>query len=181
MRLLRKIFNFPNKEEEVLIKQKVDLIWDLAKSRADFLNRESQKKYHQVNDTCPKCESMAVVNKFIRFQGEGRGFGHFTADTNEINNCNNCGNQWRKFEFKKATPTSVIGGWLDDMYLYRGDKEKEIENTKIREFNGWQIYAESIHNVLWEIKGDCRVSTREYFGLINLREKFKSVYDIKKQ
>jgi len=182
---LRKFFNRPSTKQMEIINAELASVGNIEEKEANDHNDRDRAVCRSLNDSCPRCRSMDIVDKIARVQGHGEVHGDFSlgfgsvrgysnTDTNGVNNCNKCGHQWKKYERNYQSRDSILKDWARYVEYFFGGFNSLGEDT-VKMLMGLGVKAESISKLM-----DKHYSS--YFSrkatLKLLRTKFKSVYDV---
>src|SRR5262245_34349667 len=138
---LRKLFNYPTKEQSLMIARGCDKLAALASAKSSKYSEDESTYKNNTDNKCPNCGGKKIVNKIARVEGRGSVSGSFflgggslygssRTDTNGVNHCNDCGNQWKKYERNFKWTDDFIADWINDLNAVKEGKviydEKEV-------------------------------------------------------
>jgi hypothetical protein len=189
---LRKLFNLFSAAQKALLEEDKKNV--LSKCNV-IANKEwaDQKENQESHDNvCPNCRTgkQDIVNKIRNTHGKGDvsgsfrlGFGdisgHMEIDTDDVNHCNKCGNEWKKFKTKFVSTSDIVRvalKYLGDMLDNPKEKEYSWKVETVRVFEN--CYAETIFLLRKEHDAYLFSNQREQLTNSNLRQRYKSVFDI---
>jgi hypothetical protein len=189
---LRKIFDFPSKEQEAKINADMETILEncsniASKERADM--RQDQDMHDCI---CPNCRAKKsdgienIVNKIRQVQGKGNVGGNFLGvsgsmqiNTYAVNHCNKCGHEWEKFKTKPISQTHILRVCLNYLAAIIEDpiqKEFDWKIEGVRNAFG-DCHAESIFRFSQKESSYLNYNATKFISLSNLRSHYPSVYD----
>jgi hypothetical protein len=189
---LRKVFHFPTKEQDAILKADRENILNNCKeiARKEREDLEEAKKLH--DEVCPNCKAKKsddrtnIVNNIRKVQGDGRASGNLfgisgsmSIDTYAVNHCNKCGNEWEKFKSKSISETHILRVCLNYLAqllanpVYHKQFSWKVEAVKAFE----DAYAESIFRLSQKEDEYLQSETKSELSLSHLRRYYKSIYD----
>jgi hypothetical protein len=189
---LRKIFHFPSRQQEKLLKADREnvLLKCSAIARKEREDLEEERILH--DEVCPNCtakksvDRMNIVNNIRKVQGDGRINGNLfgvggsmSIDTYAVNHCNKCGNEWEKFKTKSISETHILRVCLNYLAqllanpVYHKQFDWKLETIKVFE----EAYAESIFRLSQKEDKYLNPETKSKLSLSRLRKYYRSIYD----
>jgi hypothetical protein len=187
--MIRKILNFKNKEQELLVLADVQNILDKCDVIASKEYAEQKEARESHDSVCPACrtrkEKNNIVNKIRQVHGKGSVggnlfgvSGYMEVDTDEVNHCNACGNEWKKFKIKYVSKSDIVRVALNYLGSILKDPEEKKYTWKIEAIKVFDdCYAETIVRLRDENSSYIYSSTESQLKLNILRYYYKSVFD----
>lgn len=191
--MIRKILNYKNKDQELLVLADVERVLEKCDTIASKEYAEQKDARDSHDSLCPNCrkrkDNNNIVNKIRQVQGKGNvsgsfslGFGsvsgHMEVDTKAVNHCNNCGNEWEKFKVKYVSKSDIVRvalNYLGSILENPEEKKYSWKVEAIQVFN--DCYAETIAHLRGEHSSYIYSSTERQLKLFKLRRYYKSVFD----
>lgn len=187
---IRKLFNIPDKEQSIIIKNQINEVFDKCNQLADVENSDQieYKKFH--DHICPNCKNRnekTIVNKIILGNGNAKingsfiwGFGNINGsyinEFIEINHCNECGNEWFKYKTKNIDSNRILRVLLKYLAQIIKDPKENNDDWKLEAI---QIFSNCYAETIFKLK-NMVVLPDEFIDVLTiktLRKHYKSIFD----
>ena len=177
MSWLRKILNYPNKNQLEIIQDQILKVKKIVQKQEDELYKKNDKieKEKIINDKiCKKCGSDKIVDRILQTSHyvqdsyhpfTGISSGHTESGTKNINHCSDCGNEWEKYSAWDDYDIARESYSRTLIYSIERNKEyKYILELYIEPFK--DFYAESFYEAF-----------KDEISLYKCRQLLKSIFD----
>lgn len=184
--LIRKLLNFPTKEQRLLINSDVDVILKKCDTiaRSEYKDLKEAKKNHE--NICPHCQSKgdAIVNRIGLVKGSGTISGSFrnvngtiSIDTHEVKHCNVCTNEWKCYNIRYVSKTDIAGvalRYLITIINNPDEMKHKVKRDTIKVFDNCS--AESIYSLVKKNKKRLTSDELKCYSVRLLRKHYASVF-----